>query len=364
MSAMSESSVPGVSAPGVSADLQGHGRSPESSRQYWTEAAHTGALREVPVPQPAPGELLIETLHSGISRGTESLVHRGEVPAAITELMQAPFQLGALPFPVSHGYLNVGVVRQGRSELIGQTVFTLAGHREHVVVPEAAAHVLPEGCPPQRALFAGIGEVGLNGLWEGPVMIGDRVAVVGGGLIGLTTALLASKMALQRLQVVEVDAERRTFIRDLGLDAVAPEQADLDNDVVLHSSSSSAGLATSLRLAGDDAVIVEQSWYGTGDQQVPLGADFHARRLRIVATQVGQVPGPRRMRRTRGQRLATALSMLDSRFDRLISGRSPLAQLPDVMQDVATGADWTRGQILHVIDHPSPRTTPSDERLV
>lgn len=347
MSVMSESSVTGLSP-----DVHNHGQSPETSRQYWTESTDTGALREVPLPAPGPGELLIETLHSGISRGTESLVHRGEVPANITEIMQAPFQLGELPFPVSHGYLNVGVVRQGSEALIGKTVFTLAGHREHVVVPEAAAHVLPESCPPQRALLAGIGEVGLNGLWEGPVMVGDRVAVVGGGLIGLTTALLASTMALQRLQVVEIDAERRAFIESLGLEAVTPQDAKLDNDVVLHSSASSAGLTTALRLAGDDAVVVEQSWYGTGDQQIPLGADFHARRLRIAATQVGQVPGPRRMRRTRGQRLATALAMLDSRFDPLISGHSPLAELPAVMQDVASGAAWTREQILHVIDHP------------
>lgn len=341
-----------LSFTGVSAEVPGHGQAPETSRQYWTEAAETGGLREVPLPEPSPGELLIETLHSGISRGTESLVHRGEVPSNITEIMQAPFQLGELPFPVSHGYLNVGVVRRGSEALIGQTVFTLAGHREHVVVPESAAHVLPDGCPPQRALLAGIGEVGLNGLWEGPVMVGDRVAVVGGGLIGLTTALLASKLALQRLQVVEIDAERRAFIESLGLEAVTPDAAGLDNDVVLHSSASSAGLATALRLAGEDAVVVEQSWYGTGDQQVPLGADFHARRLRIVATQVGQVPGPRRMRRTRGQRLATALDLLDSRFDLLISGHSPLAELPSVMQDVAAGAPWTRDQILHVIDHP------------
>lgn len=347
MTVMSESRVTGVSQ-----DEQGAIGLPSTSRQYWTEAAHTGALREVRLPQAGPGEVLIETLHSGISRGTESVVHRGEVPDNVTSIMQAPFQLGQLPFPVSHGYLNVGVVRQGSEELLGRTVFTLAGHREHVVVPEADCHVLPEDCPSERAVFAGIGEVALNALWEAPVLAGDRVAVVGGGLIGLTTALFASKLPLQRLQVVEIDAERRELIRELGLEAVAPEDAAADNDAVLHSSASSAGLATALQLAGDDAVIVEQSWYGTGEQQIPLGADFHARRLRIVATQVGEVPGPRRMRRTRGQRLATALGMLDPRFDMLISGRSPLAELPSVMHDVASGAPWTRDQILHIIDHP------------
>ncbi|GAA1137128.1 zinc-dependent alcohol dehydrogenase [Nesterenkonia lutea] len=349
---MSESSVTDVSPDLAGEPDPGPPELPRTSRQYWTEAAHTGALREVRLPRPGPGEVLIETLHSGISRGTESVVHRGEVPASITAIMQAPFQLGELPFPVSHGYLNVGVVRQGSQALLGQTVFTLAGHREHVVVPEADCHVLPEDCPTERALFAGIGEVGLNALWEAPVLAGDRVAVVGGGLIGLTTALFASKLPLERLQVIEVDADRRALIGSLGLEAVSPEKAATDNDVVLHSSASSAGLATALKIAGDDAVIVEQSWYGTGDQQVPLGADFHARRLRIVATQVGEVPGPRRMRRSRGQRLAAALRMLDPRFDTLISGRSTLQELPTVMADVAGSAPWTREQILHVIDHP------------
>lgn len=321
------------------------------SRQYWTESPGQGRLREVPRPAPGPGEVLVETIVSGISRGTETLVHRGEVPSSVSHLMTAPLQLGELPFPVSHGYLNVGTVLEGPEELHGRQVFTLGGHREHIIAPAEDCHPLPEGCPPERALLAGAAEVGLNGLWEGPVTVGDRVTVVGAGMIGLSTALLADQVPLQRLQVVEISEQRRAAATALGLHAVSPEDALPDNDVVLHSSARSAGLAAALRLAGDDGAVVEQSWYGTAEQQIPLGADFHARRLRILSTQVGEVPLLRRHRRSRRDRLRTALEMLDSRFDALLTGRSPLDELPQVMEDLAADADHVRQTICHVIEH-------------
>ncbi len=321
------------------------------SKQYWTEAPFRGALREVPRPVPAAGEVLVETEFSGISRGTETLVHRGAVPESVAGLMRAPLQLGELPRPVSHGYLNVGTVLEGPAELVGRRVFTLGGHREHIIAPADDCHPLPEGCPPERALLAGAAEVGLNGLWEGQASLGDRVAVVGAGMIGLATALLASRLPLERLQVVETDEQRRAVLTSLGLEAVAPEAARSDNDLVLHSSASSSGLATALRITGDDGAVIEQSWYGEGEQQVPLGADFHARRLRIIATQVGEVPAVRRHRRTRRDRLRTALELLDERFDALLTGRSRLEELPQVMDDLASGADWTRQTICHIIEH-------------
>lgn len=327
----------------------------QTSRQYWTEAPRTGRVRRAPVPTAGAGEALVETQVSGISRGTEALIHRGEVPAEVTGLMSAPFQLGELPHPVSHGYLNVGVVRQGPPGLEGRTVFTLAGHRDHVVVPVHDCHPVPEDCPAERALLAGAAEASLNALWESRATIGDRVAVVGGGLIGLSTALLAARIPLQRLEVVDVDPQRRELAASLGLRAVAPGAAAKDNDVVLHSSADAEGLGEALRITGDDGTVVEQSWYGEKAPEVPLGGDFHARRLRLVATQVNAVAAPRRLRRSRAERLSTALGLLDERFDRLITGRSDLEELPEVMDGIAAEAEWTRSCILHVIEHRGRR---------
>ncbi len=324
---------------------------PGCSVQYWTEGPWQGSLRHAAVPEAGPGQVLVETLHSGISRGTETLVHRGAVPGAVTDIMRAPYQLGELPFPVSHGYLNVGVVQDPGGPLDGLTVFSLAGHRQHVVLDTADAHIVPEGMPAERALLAGAAETGLNALWESQLSIGDRVAVIGAGMIGISTALLASRMPLQRLEVIDVDPQRREFIAALGLTAVAPESASQDNDVVVHCSAQSDGLALALSSTGDDGVIIELSWYGTDSPQVPLGQDFHARRLRILASQVGEVALPRRARRTRAERLRQALHMLDERFDPLITGRSPLSRLPAVIDGMSQGAEQYRGSICHVIDH-------------
>ncbi|GAA4829047.1 zinc-dependent alcohol dehydrogenase [Garicola koreensis] len=321
------------------------------AREYWTQSAFNGRVREVPVPVPGPGEVLIETELSGISPGTEALIHRGDVPDSVAELMRAPQQLGDLPFPVSHGYLNVGTVRQGPAELRGRRVFTLAGHRSHVVVPAGACHLVGEAVPTERALLAGVAEVGLNALWEAPVTLGDRIAVIGGGLVGLVTALLVQGVSPARLQLIEVDADRARLAADMGLHAVSPEEAAADNDVVLHASASAEGLRRALEITGDDGSVVELSWYGTRSPQVPLGADFHARRLRLLGTQVGQVAAPKRLRRSRTQRLAAALNLLDARFDALVTGRSPVERLPEVMDDFASGAAWTRNQLLHVVTY-------------
>lgn len=334
-----------------------------TAREYWTEAPFTGVVRQVPIPEPAAGEVLVETEVSGISSGTESLVHRGEVPASVSELMRAPHQLGEFPSPVSHGYLNVGIVKQGPAQLLGKRVFSLSGHRSHVVIPAESCHVIPDDCPSERALLAGIAEVALNAIWEAQVTLADRVTVIGAGMVGLSAALLLSRIGLQRLEVVEVDAGRRDVVESLGLTAVTPEDASGDNDVVFHTSAHEAGLARALEITGDDGAVLELSWYGQKSLQVPLGADFHARRLRIIGSQVGQVASPKRLRRTRAERLSTALALLDERFDALITGRSPLEELPAVMDQMAGRGtagpeqpledhmNTSRKEILHVVTY-------------
>lgn len=322
-----------------------------TAREYWTEAAWTARVRETGMPTPGEGEVLIETEVSGISPGTETLVHRGEVPNSVAHLMAAPQQLGALPFPVSHGYLNVGVVRRGPGELLGQRVFTLSGHRSYVVVPAGACHVVPAGVPAERAVLAGIAEVGLNAVWESQATLGDRVAVVGGGLVGLMTAMLVQRVSPLRLQVVEPSDERRERAAALGLDAAEPAEAELDNDVVLHTSATEAGLERALQITGDDGRIIEMSWFGQLQPRVPLGADFHARRLQVLTSQVGQVASPKRHRRSRSERLASALALLDSRFDAVVTGSSPLERLPEVMNDFASGEAWTRSQLMHLVTY-------------
>lgn len=333
--------------------------------QYWTEAPRRGRWREVPTPHVADPrhELRVRTTATAVSRGTETLVHTGAVPEAVAHLMGAPRQLGEFPYPVSYGYLGVGVVDEGPQQWLGTRVFGLLPHHTHHLVGPDDLQPIPEGVPDHRALLAGAAETGLNILWQEPPRFGDRVAIIGAGMIGASTALLASRLPLERLEIVETDPRRRRLLEGLGLSAVAPEHAAADCDIVVHTSGTEAGLARALELTGDDGTIVEASWFGTRSPSVPLGADFHARRLSIVASQVGQVALGRRARRTRAQRLRTALLALrDDRFDALLTGTSPWRELPAVMDEITGDGASAAATLCHVLTYENPTDDTTDDR--
>jgi threonine dehydrogenase-like Zn-dependent dehydrogenase len=329
------------------------------STAYWTVAPGRGELREQPLASPGPGEALVEALHSGISRGTELLVHRGGVPAEVAARMRAPFQEGDLPGPVKYGYLSVGVVRAvgdstpGEDELVGRTVFCLYPHQDRYVVPVEALTVVPDGVPAHRAVLAGTVETALNAVWDAAPRLGDRVAVIGAGMVGAAVAALLADFPLQRLQLVDVDESRRPVAEQLGVEFVTPNQATGDCDVVVHCSATSAGLSRGLELLGDEGELIELSWYGDRLVAVNLGADFHVRRLTIRASQVGAVAASRRARRSYAQRLELALDLLrNPAFDALISGHGGFADLPETMHRLATGE--LKG-LCHVVDYaPKP----------
>lgn len=305
---------------------------------YWTVARGQGALRRETLPEPGTDDVLVRALATGVSRGTELLVHRHEVPPEIADAMRAPHQSGDLPGPVKYGYLAVGVVEEGPDELRGRRVFCLHPHQDRFVVPTADVTPVPDDVPTGRAVLAGTLETAVNALWDGAPRIGDRVAVVGAGMVGLSVALLLRRHPLGRLEVIEADAERRAAVRALGLAAVAPDDAAGDCDLVFHASASGAGLDTALRLLGDEGEAIELSWYGTRRVDVGLGGPFHQRRLTVRASQVSRVSPSRAARRSYADRLAVALDALrDDAFDALLSPSVPFAELPEVMGELDRG---------------------------
>jgi Zn-dependent alcohol dehydrogenase len=179
---------------------------------YWTTSPGHGELRTYELAPPGEGEALVRTLHSGVSRGTELLVHRGGVPPDVAERMRAPFQEGDLPGPVKYGYLSVGVVEQGPAELDGRTVFCLYPHQDRYVVPAGALTPVPDGVPARRAVLAGTVETAVNAVWDAAPRLGDRVAVVGAGMVGVAVAALLRTFPLGRLQLVGVDVRRAAWL--------------------------------------------------------------------------------------------------------------------------------------------------------
>jgi NADPH:quinone reductase-like Zn-dependent oxidoreductase len=316
---------------------------------YWTIAPGVGELREEVLKSVEPGQALVRALHSGISRGTELLVHRGGVPAAVAARMRAPFQDGDLPGPVKYGYLSVGVVDAGPVELIGHTVFCLYPHQDRYVVPAEALTAVPDGVPADRAVLAGTVETAVNAVWDAAPRLGDRVAVIGAGMVGCAVAAVLRSFPLDRLQLIDVDERRRPVAERLGIEFVTPSEAAGDCDVVVHCSATGAGLSRGLELLGDEGELIELSWYGDQKVSVELGAGFHARRLNIRASQVGAVAAARRARRSYADRLALALDLLrDPVFDALISGHSGFAELPQTMRRLAGGE---LNGLCHVVDY-------------
>jgi NADPH:quinone reductase-like Zn-dependent oxidoreductase len=268
------------------------------ARAFWLSTPGSGEIRALTLPEPGRDEVMVRTLRSGISRGTETLVFRGAVPPGQYAEMRAPFQEGDFPGPVKYGYLNVGSVEHGPPELSGRTVFCLYPHQTAYVVPASAVTLVPEDVPPARAVLAGTVETAVNALWDAGPLLGDRVTVVGAGMVGCCVARLLSRFPGAEVTLVDVDAGRAPVAGALGVEFALPR-----------------------------------------DVRVSLGGAFHSRRLGIRASQVGTLSPTRGGRRTTAERLELALDLLrDSAFDALLTGQSRFDELPDVMSRLAAGS--------------------------
>jgi hypothetical protein len=310
---------------------------------YWLREPGRGELRPAPLRTPRSDEVLVRTLRSAVSRGTETLVFGGHVPPGQYDAMRAPFQEGDLPGPVKYGYLNVGVVEQGPLHLHGRTVFCLYPHQSAYVVPASAVTLVPEHVPAARAVLAGTVETAVNALWDAAPLLGDRAAVVGAGMVGCCVARLLARVPGVEVTLVDVDPSRAEVADALGVGFALPDEAAGATgggglDLVVHTSATSSGLQTSLDLLGNEGEVLELSWYGDAETRVSLGGSFHSGRLSIRASQVGAVALARRTRRTTSQRLALALELLqDPAFDALLTGESDFEDLPEVMGRLAAG---------------------------
>jgi len=316
---------------------------------FWLRSPGEGEIRSTTLPEPGPGEALVRTRYSGISRGTETLVFSGGVPASQYAAMRAPFQEGDFPGPVKYGYLNVGVVEEGPAGLLGRTVFCLYPHQTAYVVPAGALVAVPDGVPPARAVLAGTVETAVNALWDAAPLVGDRVTVVGAGMVGCCVAALLTRFPGVRVELVDADPGRAGVAAALGVEFALPADAADGRDLAFHASATSDGLQRSLELLAPEGTVIELSWYGDRAVNLSLGGSFHSGRLAIRGSQVGTVSPARRASRTFADRLALALELLhDPAFDALLTGESGFEELPDVLPRLAAG---TLPALCHLITY-------------
>jgi NADPH:quinone reductase-like Zn-dependent oxidoreductase len=324
----------------------------ERAEALWYVGPGRAEIRSEPLPALHAGEVRIEALYGGISRGTERLVFTGAVPPSEYDRMRAPFMAGHFPFPVKYGYATVGRVIAGPDALVGRTAFALHPHQTAFTLPDRVA-LLPAEVPASRGVLAANMETALNALWDAAPGPADRIAVVGAGVVGCLCAWLAARLPGAAVTLIDVDQSRATVAAALGARFAMPEGTPEDCDLVIHASASPAGLATALRLAGNEATVLELSWYGEGEIAVPLGRAFHSRRLRLISSQVGKVSPSHRPRWSHERRLAAALALLaDPALDVLLAPAVDFHELPAELPRILVGTD---GVLCQLIQYPAAR---------
>jgi hypothetical protein len=312
-----------------------------TARAFWTIAPGAGEIRTEPLAPPEAGQILIRALASGVSRGTESLVFAGRVPSSQHAAMRAPLMAGDFPFPVKYGYSVVGRTSAGAR------VFVLHPHQDRFLVPAAMCIPVPACIPTHRAVLAANMETAVNILWDAAPLAGERILIVGAGIVGLLTASLLSRIPGAEVTVVDIDPSRAPLAARFGCTFATPGEAPPEQELIVHASASEAGLRLALTRAAFEARIIEASWYGDRAPAVPLGEEFHARRLRILASQVGHIPHPMRGRRAYGERMALALTLLaDDAYDSLLEGPTCFDSLPASMPRILAP-----GGLCHVITY-------------
>ena len=311
------------------------------ARAFWTIERGSGEIRDETLPAAEADRMLVRTLASGVSRGTEALVFAGRVPISQYTAMRAPLMGGQFPFPVKYGYSAVGRGSDGRR------VFVLHPHQDVFLAPAAMCIAVPDAVPTRRAVLAANMETAVNLVWDAAPLVGERMLVIGAGVVGLLTASLLARIPAARVTVVDIDPAREVLARHLGCDFAAPKQAPREQELVVHTSASEAGLRRALECAAFEARVIEASWFGDHAPTVPLGEAFHVRRLRLIAAQVGAIAPAMRGRRSHADRLALALELLaDPAYDALLDGPTRFEDMPGAMPRILAP-----GGLCHVITY-------------
>ncbi|HRJ57362.1 MAG TPA: zinc-binding alcohol dehydrogenase [Anaerolineales bacterium] len=253
-------------------------------------------LRETPLPDLKEDEVLVETVCSAISAGTEMLVYRGQFP----HLKDAHDEVSSeLNYPLAYGYACVGRVKEigkkvGR-EWKNRLVFSFQPHTSHFFSKTDFLYPIPQSVSPENACFLPNMETAVNLVQDGAPILGERVLVLGQGVIGLLTASLLNEFPLENLTVVD-SIERRRNALDIenqksNVKSIAPNDLQPSTfDLVFELTGSPTALNTAIEHTAFSGRIVIGSWYGQKRAEIDLGGAFHRSRIRLVSSQVSTIP--------------------------------------------------------------------------
>lgn len=257
------------------------------SKALWHISKNQTSIVETNLRPSTPDQLLIQSKYSLISTGTERLVAQGNVPISLHQKMKVPYMKGHFTFPLKYGYSVVGEVLS-EGDWKGKLVHLMHPHQDYIVADLQSVTILPPSIPLKRAVLTSNVETAVNAIWDSQVSMGDKVLVVGFGMIGSLVARLLSLMPAVEVSVLERDAYRKKLAIEMGFKIL--EETSSSFDCSFHTSGSSDGLQWCIDSVGKEGTIVELSWYGNKSSNISLGGEFHYQRKRIISSQVGQIP--------------------------------------------------------------------------
>ena len=331
---------------------------------------------------PQGDELLIETVVSAISAGTEMLFYRGQVPAGMAADSSIAGLTDEVRYPLKYGYACVGRVCEVAGPLARQAepteadgprdaagdeenryYFAFHPHESHFYASPQALLPVPEGIPPRQAALLPNAETAVNLVMDGAPLVGERAVVMGLGIVGLLTTALLAQFPLAALIAVDPLPHRRRLARRLGAsqaidpsgadgpdqlrDALADAGEQHGGDLIYELSGQPAALDAAVSAAGFDSRIVVGSWYGTKPATLQLGGSFHRNRIRLISSQVSTIAPQLRGRWTKDRRMESAWQLLAKLpSEELISHRFPLEQADEAYRLIDSCPEQTLQVIL------------------
>ncbi|MEL6637400.1 MAG: zinc-binding alcohol dehydrogenase [Bacteroidota bacterium] len=307
-----------------------------SPRALWHLSSAESRLLPTTSAAPVDG-VRVRAAYSLISTGTERLVACGQVPLSLYDTMRVPHQEGTFAFPLTYGYSWVGRVDQPGHQAHGRWVHLLHPHQDWAHVAPSDWTLVPEDIPPLRASLASNLETAVNAVWEVPVSLGDRVLVMGFGIIGSLLARLLTQLPGVDLAILETQTARRELAIEMGFE-LADSSPRTPYDVVFNTTARAAALQHGLDHLGREGALVELSWYGQQSIELRLGAAFHQRRQRLISSQVSQLPPARRPRWDYQRRKALVFELLrQAHWDAHLRECIAFEALPDFFEQLRAG---------------------------
>lgn len=297
----------------------------------WHQSTKQSILKKEQLLSPSDKEVVLLASYTLISNGTEKLVAKGLIPQSLSTQMRVPFMGGDFSLPIKYGYSMVGQI-EGKAGADFPYYHVMHPHQDRMVIPHTSLYQIPKTVPPKRAVLASNLETAVTAIWDGEVSIGDRVLVVGFGLIGSLVARLLSLLPAVQVFIAEQNDYRQQVAKQMGFNKMGEEQGF---DIAFNTSANATGLQTCIDRVGKEGMVVELSWFGSQPSSIQLGGSFHYDRKQIISSQVSQIPTEKSNRWDYLRRKQVVFELLQySFFDQHLTHEIPFAKSPLFFKDL------------------------------